>query len=264
MATGTIALVSHAFGLPTTSGDFGSSDPRVSAYGSRIAFESDATDLAAGVIDDDDQEDVFLCEVGLGVTVLISHLPNQPTMAGNYSDEEVRMNVDGTLLAFESASTDLVDDDLSIEVDLFAYEYPLPPIGTAYCPAVVNSSGNAAEIGATGSIAVADNDVTLATTGMPPGEFGYYLTSQTQGLVVQPGGSSGNLCLGGTIGRYIQDVQNTGVTGSFELVIDLTSLPLTPPVAVLPGETWNAAPWCRDTPVFDTAHVSNGVSIPFQ
>ncbi|MCP3980274.1 MAG: hypothetical protein GY716_13295, partial [bacterium] len=103
-------------------------------------------------------------------------------------------------------------------------------IGTAYCPAVVNSSGNAAEISATGSIAVADNDVTLATTGMPPGEFGYYLTSQTQGLVMQPGGSSGNLCLGGTIGRYIQDVQNTGVTGSFELVIDLTSLPLTPPV----------------------------------
>ncbi|MCP3914316.1 MAG: hypothetical protein GY711_16680, partial [bacterium] len=77
-------------------------------------------------------------------------------------------------------------------------------------------------------------------------------------------GSSGNLCLGGTIGRYIQDVQNTGVTGSFELVIDLTSLPLTPPVAVLPGETWNFTTWFRDTSVFDTSNFSNGVSIAFQ
>ncbi|MCP4968033.1 MAG: hypothetical protein GY926_22715, partial [bacterium] len=142
VATGTITLVSHSFGLPTTTGNDRSANPRINVFGSRIAFESIATDLVAGVIDDNDQEDIFLYEVGLDETILISHVPNQPTLAANYEDRTARMNADGTLLAFESQSTDLVDNDLSVETDIFAYEYPLPLVGTSFCdPNNANSSG---------------------------------------------------------------------------------------------------------------------------
>ncbi|MCP5030928.1 MAG: hypothetical protein GY939_03935, partial [Actinomycetia bacterium] len=143
VATGTIALVSHPFCSPTTTGNDYSSDPRINVFGSRIAFESAATDLVAGVIDDDDgSDDIFLYEVGLDETILISHVPNQPTLAANYADRTAHMNADGTLLAFESQSTDLVDNDLSTQDDIFAYEYPLPLVGTSFCdPNNANSSG---------------------------------------------------------------------------------------------------------------------------
>ncbi|MCP4965245.1 MAG: hypothetical protein GY926_08405, partial [bacterium] len=90
--TGTNTLVSHAHNSLTTSGDSGSYRPRINVYGSRIAFESMATDLVAGVVDDDDEDDVFLHEVGLDVTILISHVPNQPTLVANDWDSPIRMN----------------------------------------------------------------------------------------------------------------------------------------------------------------------------
>jgi len=66
-----------------------------------------------------------------------------------------------------------------------------------------------------------------------------------------PPGSQGVICLAcgfhgcGGIGRYNQGgsiIQ--GPTGS--LSIDLTSLPLSPPVAVLAGDVWNFQCWYRD------------------
>jgi hypothetical protein len=48
----------------------------------------------------------------------------------------------------------------------------------------------------------------------------------TQGNVPQPG-SLGVLCLGGSIGRYVGpgQIQNTGGTGAFCLLLDLTQTP---------------------------------------
>ena len=76
-------------------------------------------------------------------------------------------------------------------------------IGTVYCdPAVPNSTGQPATITATGSNAVSDDDVTLRATSLSPDKLGYFIVSQTTGFVSNPGGSQGNLCLGGGIGRY--------------------------------------------------------------
>ena len=62
---------------------------------------------------------------------------------------------------------------------------------------------------------------------MPNNAFGYFLVSATQGLVVMPGNSQGNLCLGGSIGRYTSpgQVQNSGTTGGISLAISLTQIP---------------------------------------
>jgi hypothetical protein len=124
-------------------------------------------------------------------------------------------------------------------------------VGTNYCgPGVVNSTGNSGTLRATGSAVVANNDLTLVADDLPNNAFGYFLTSRTQGLVAQPGGSLGVLCLGGSIGRYTGpgQIQNTGTTGSFDLLLDLTQTPTpTGLVAVAVGETWNFQAWHRDS-----------------
>jgi hypothetical protein len=141
------------------------------------------------------------------------------------------------------------------------------PIGSNYCTAVPNSTGNIGAIGATGSDDVVDNDVTLAATDLPNNAFGYFLTSQTQGFVQNPGGSSGNLCLGGSIGRYVGpgQIKNTGATGSYTLQLNLPTTPQPAgSVSIAAGETWNFQSWYRDavggTP---TSNFTNGLAITF-
>jgi hypothetical protein len=142
-------------------------------------------------------------------------------------------------------------------------------LGTRYCtPAVPNSTGSSTRITATGSNVVALNDVTLATSDMPNNAFGFFLTSQTQGMVAQPGGSLGVLCLSGAIGRYVGpgQIQNSGGAGGFQYMIDLTVHPTpTGIVQVQAGETWNFQCWHRDS--VGGAAVSNfsdAISISFQ
>ena len=140
-------------------------------------------------------------------------------------------------------------------------------IGMPYCMANPNSTGAPAEISATGSTAVLQNDVTLACTQMTTLSFGFFLTSRTQGFVPNPAGSNGNLCLAGSIGRYVASgqIQNSGTMGQMSLQIDLTQHP-TPSglVAVQPGETWNFTTWFREGgPVGPSSNFSNGYEITF-
>ena len=133
------------------------------------------------------------------------------------------------------------------------------PIGTNYCtPAVPNSTGVPGVISAIGSLLVAANDVTLTAAQLPGGQFGYFLTSQSQGFFMPPG-SSGFICLGGNIGRYNG---NVGQGPSFSLQIDLTSMPVNPPQAVVPGDTWNFQAWYRD--VGNSNNFTDGLSATFQ
>ena len=141
---------------------------------------------------------------------------------------------------------------------------PGGPIGTNYCgPAVPNSSGFPAVMGATGSEQVAANDVTLGASMLPTNQFGYFLTSQTAGFIANPGGAQGNLCLGGKMGRYSGSLQNSGSAGSFQLTIDLTNMP--PPVqsSVMPGDTWNFVGWFRDKNPTNTSNFTDGLAILF-
>ena len=80
------------------------------------------------------------------------------------------------------------------------------------------NSGNApagAALVATWSVLVSDNDLTLTASSLPPEQFGYFLSSPVQGFIANPGGSDGNLCLGGgaLLGRYAGMVQNSGPGG---------------------------------------------------
>jgi hypothetical protein len=130
----------------------------------------------------------------------------------------------------------------------------------------VNTTGVISDISASGSTDVSLNDVTLACASLPLNSFGYFVTSGMQGFVANAGGSSGNLCVGGNIGRYSLSVLNAGATGQVSLPIDLTNIPHpTTPFAVMPGDTLNFQYWHRDglPGAPPTSNFSRGLEITF-
>ena len=136
-------------------------------------------------------------------------------------------------------------------------------MGTNYCQANVNSTGATASISATGSNVATDNDLTLHMNDIPMNQFGYFINGLAQGFVPNPGGSAGNLCLGGAIGRHSAQIGNSGTSGSISVAIDLTAIPRPSggPVAAQAGETWYFQGWFRDSA---TSNFTDGIAITFQ
>ncbi|MEZ6018013.1 MAG: hypothetical protein R3F49_23110 [Planctomycetota bacterium] len=142
-------------------------------------------------------------------------------------------------------------------------------VGTAYCsPAIPNSTLASGEISGSGSAVRADNDLTLEARSLPNNSFGFFLTSRTQGMVANPGGSQGNLCLSGAIGRYVGagQIKNSGAVGQFSLLLDLAQTPTpTGLVSIAVGETWHFQAWYRDAiNGMATSNFTNGLQVLFQ
>ncbi|MBL6757966.1 MAG: hypothetical protein ISQ11_16330 [Planctomycetes bacterium] len=141
-------------------------------------------------------------------------------------------------------------------------------IGTPFtgCAPVANSTGFPAILFATGSPAIADNQLRVRAQGLPPNSIGYFLASQTLGNTPMAGGFQGTLCLGGSIGRLSGpgQVQGGGACGLFDLTMDLGLIPQpTGFVAVQPGESWSFQCWYRDGNPGPTANFSDAVSVVF-
>ncbi|MCP3918790.1 MAG: hypothetical protein GY711_24855 [bacterium] len=141
--------------------------------------------------------------------------------------------------------------------------YSNPPVGTNYCgPAIPNSSGQGATIEGSGS-GVAGEVLFLTCTQMPTNTFGYFLAGQTQGFF-NPPSSAGFICLNGTIGRFNapEQIGDSGVNGTIGLAVDTTAIPVSPPVAVMSGETWSFQCWFRDLGGA-TSNFSDGLEVQF-
>lgn len=135
-------------------------------------------------------------------------------------------------------------------------------LGVRTCsPNEDNSTGRPGVITVEGSTFVAKNRVTLLATELPAGQPGYFLASQTPDFVPQPGGSVGNLCLGGQIARWRKKVKLSDPTGSLSISVDLTDVPLGTPTAVQPGETWHFQAWFRDGA---RSNFTDAVAVTFQ
>jgi len=143
-----------------------------------------------------------------------------------------------------------------------------PTLGTNYCTANNNSTGTTGLMTATGSAMVASNNVMLNASRLSLNSFGFFLTSRTQGFVANPGGSSGNLCVGGAIGRFVGpgQIKNSGTSGAINLAINVNAMPSpVGPVAAMAGETWNFQAWHRDTNAgAPTSNFTNGLALLFQ
>lgn len=149
-------------------------------------------------------------------------------------------------------------------VEMASATWSAGDLGVRYCdPAVVNSSGLPGRITAAGSLKVTDQTLSLTASQLPFNQFGYFLVSATQGFVANPGGSQGNLCLAGTIGRYAKDVKGSGGTGSFSLNVDMTLLPAPLLVPIQAGDTWNFTTWFRDKNPTNTSNFTDAISLTF-
>ncbi|MEM9382497.1 MAG: hypothetical protein AAGB93_21265 [Planctomycetota bacterium] len=139
-------------------------------------------------------------------------------------------------------------------------------VGTPYCgPGATNSTGQSGRIDASGSTAVVDNDLTLRAFDLPQNALSLAIVSRTQGFAQMPGGSVGNLCLGGTIGRFVPQATSSGSAGEAFVTVDLNGIPQPNGLeVVLPGETWNFQFWHRDA-VMGTAvsNFTDGLSVTF-
>ena len=151
----------------------------------------------------------------------------------------------------------------TLDVKQVSFSVWVGPVGQSYCgPANLNSSGMSARLLASGST-VAGDPLHLIADQLPLQQFGYFLASQTQGFVPNPGGSQGNLCLGGTIARFVSQIGNSGPQGQITVEVDTSAIPLSPPIGVQPGETWNFQLWFRDKNPGPTSNFTDAVAVTF-
>jgi hypothetical protein len=150
-----------------------------------------------------------------------------------------------------------------IEFSLPDVTITLPSAGTNYCgPAPLNSSGASAEISSTGTSILASNDLGMLASGLPALSFGFFIVSDAQGFAMNPGGSQGNLCVSGDVGRFIDQIQSSGTSGTMTLTVDLTAIPQpTGPVAATVGERWNFQCWFRDANPQATSNFTDGIEV---
>ncbi len=135
---------------------------------------------------------------------------------------------------------------------------------TSFCgPAVPNSSGASGEIAVAGTLLAGDQPLRLEASNLPLQVFGYFLVADNPGFQ-KPPGSQGYLCLGGNVGGFISCVGNTGTTGRLTCEVDTTALPLSPPVAVQPGDVWYFQAWFRDKNPTSTTNFTDSAQVTFR
>ena len=131
---GETVLVSRSVAGSTTTGNSGSFTPVVSRDGRFVAFSSGASDLLSAGADKNASRDVFVFDRLSGTTTLASRAAGSPTSSGNGDSGAVfggtpRVNADGTVVAFDSQASDLVDGDENGTVDVFTFSRS---VGTAF------------------------------------------------------------------------------------------------------------------------------------
>lgn len=139
-------------------------------------------------------------------------------------------------------------------------------LGASYCTPNPNSTGLPALLSATGSLDVAQNDLTVHARQLPPGSVGYVLVAQSRGFVANPGGSAGNLCLGAPVGRYSASVLVASALGAASMPVDLTQVPSpTGGFAVTAGDVLTFQFWHRDAASGGgaTSNLTNGLEVTF-
>ncbi len=106
-STRLITLVSHTAASATTAGNGASHTADLSADGSYVAFQSSATNLAAGMADTNSTFDAFLYDGSTGVVSLVSKSFSSAA-AGNQLSNAPAISRDGRRVAFVSRATNLI------------------------------------------------------------------------------------------------------------------------------------------------------------
>lgn len=138
-------------------------------------------------------------------------------------------------------------------------------LGAAVCAGRGNSTGAPANLHLNGSLEVSRALFELRATDLPPGATAFALASRTTSHVPYPGGSQGDLCLGGSIARLLATTRAATPAGTYLAPVDLTHIPTQPlPSAVFAGETWAFQLWYRDANPQPTSNFSSASAATFR
>lgn len=141
--------------------------------------------------------------------------------------------------------------------------------GEGYCqPTSTHSGGQFGKLYAQGSPKTALNQFALIAYDLPLQQFGFFLVADQPGLLIQPGTSQGNLCVGGAIGRMnrtIAEIFLTGMSGTGTVPLDLLDVP-TPlgPTTLQAGQTSYFQAWYRDANPFSTSNFTEGLKVRWE
>jgi hypothetical protein len=138
-------------------------------------------------------------------------------------------------------------------------------LGAVVCAGRGNSTGSPASLHLNGSLEASRALFELRATDLPPGATAFALASRTTSHVPHPGGSQGDLCLGGSIARLLATTRAATPGGTYLAPVDLTQIPTQPlPSAVLAGETWAFQLWYRDANPQLTSNFSSASAATFR
>ena len=138
-----------------------------------------------------------------------------------------------------------------------------------YCNPASGSGNNTATISITACDLSSGTEVRLSAA--PQGQFCYLLIGNSDGIVHQPPGAKGYLCLvgGSCLGRYAKDLGQIDASGSFST--DVSSSASGGPAFgiptcggnIHPGETWFFQYWHRQ-PMGQPSTFSEAIGVTFQ
>lgn len=190
--TGAVTLVSHAASSAVTAASLVSTNPMISADGSRVAFNSTANNLVTGQVDTAGLNDVFLWSRATNTSQLVSHASTGAANAANGSSTLPVLSADGSWVAYTSAATNLVtggiDNNLNTDVFLWSQATNANQIASrlSTSPTVAgNGTANFARISADGAFVLFVGDGTSYVTGQVDTSFtlDLFLYSRATGTV---------------------------------------------------------------------------------
>jgi Tol biopolymer transport system component len=196
--TGANTLVSHASGLPATTGDSDSQEPRISADGRFVVFSSSATDLAAGQTGPASTTNLFVFDRTTGAITLVNHTAGSPS-ASSGPASDAALSADGRWIAYRSPATDLVTGQIDANGvnDIFLYDQITG--GTA----LVSHASSSPVTAASSDLDDESGDVAVALSA-----DGRWIVFSSEATDLVPGGVNP----GQAINVYLYDRISGGVT----------------------------------------------------
>ncbi len=192
----------------------------------------------------------------------ITHTIFMDTREGGFTMDRIVLHPDPTL-SINGGSDGSDSNGESKALDTLAESLSFGPVGQTLCsPANLNSSGAAATLTVLGSTTAKLGLLRLEARSLPPGQLGYFLVSSRTAFKPFPGGSQGNLCLGGKIGRFVRQVGLSDSAGHLSIDVDTTSLP-TVGLGIGTGDTWYFQAWFLDQNPTSTSNFTDSVGVTF-
>ena len=197
IAGATTRLASRAGGAAGAVGNTTSVDPAISGDGLRVAFESRATNLGDG--DTDANRDVHVRDLLASTTTLISRADGPGGVKGSGTSEDAASNADGSVIAFESAASNLGNGDTDTAKDVHVRDVAA---GTTRLASRATGAAGTQGNGSSGDVTISADGLRVAfestATNLVPEDTGSTddillrdLVTASTGLVSRADGAAG-------------------------------------------------------------------------